>query len=67
VQPHDLPGIETVIHPRVPFDKRRIGHVQRPFNGARRAGFPMRCGVDRVLTQIEEMFQPRPAASSAAS
>ena len=58
VQPHDFTRIAAVIHPRVPFCERRIGHVQRPLNGARRTGFPMRCGVNRILTQVEEVFQP---------
>lgn len=57
VQPHHFSGVGAVIHAGVTLGQRRISHVQRPFDGARGAGFPMRCRVDGVLAQIEEMLQ----------
>lgn len=67
VQPHHFSGVGAIIHAGVTLGQRRISHVQRPFDGARGAGFPMRCRVDGVWRRSRKCSSPRPAASSAAS
>jgi hypothetical protein len=62
-----LPRIFTIIHPGVSVCQRRIGHVQRPFNGAR---VPVsRCAAASIASwrRSRKCSSPRPAASSAAS
>ena len=60
MQPHHFPGISAIIHPGVAVGQRRIGHIQRPFDGARGTGFPPRRRINGVLTQVEEMLQSQP-------
>ena len=60
MQPHHFPGVGAIIHPGVAVRQRRISHIQRPFDGARGAGFPARRCVNGILTQVEEMLQTQP-------
>ena len=57
VKPHHFPRIFTIIHTGMSVGQRRVRHVQRAFNGARGAGFPLLRGVDSVLAQVEKVFQ----------
>ena len=60
-QPHHLSiGITAVVHARKAFRFRGAGHVERAFDGARRAASALGFGIDSVLAQVKEVVKAEP-------